>query len=96
MRGYGLRAINARTNHIHVVVSAANKPEPVMRSFKAYATRKLRDTGLMAVEIEPWSRHGSTLYLWTEEEVEIAVQYVLFGQEGERFERPGKSDANKT
>ena len=88
VRGYHLRAINVRTNHVHVAVDAATKPEPIMRSFKAYATRKLRETGLMSPEIEPWSRHGSTLYLWTEEEVEIAVQYVLVGQDGKVFERP--------
>mgnify|MGYP001620143790 FL=1 len=51
VRGYQLRAINVRTNHVHIVVNAANKPEPVMRSFKSYATRKLRETGLVAVEI---------------------------------------------
>jgi len=95
VRGYRLRAINARSNHVHVVVEAANKPEPLMRAFKSYATRKLRELGLMTVEIEPWSRHGSTLYLWAEEEVDSAVQYVLFGQDGEAFERPGKSGSDE-
>ncbi len=85
VRGYHLYAKNARSNHVHVVVSASGKPEPMMRSFKSYATRKLRETGLMAVEIEPWSRHGSNPYLWSEEEIAQAVEYVLFGQDGEAF-----------
>jgi hypothetical protein len=32
-----------------------------------------------------WSAHGSTRYLWTEEEVRRAVEYVLIGQ-GEPME----------
>jgi len=41
-RGYKLFAINVRTNHVHSVVYARCKPEPVMDAFKAYATRQLR------------------------------------------------------
>ena len=33
-RRYGLRAINVRTNHVHLVVSAASKPEPILNTFK--------------------------------------------------------------
>ena len=44
-RGYSLRAFNIRTNHVHTVVSAAMKPEPILQAFQAYATRKLRDKG---------------------------------------------------
>src|SRR5947207_7510501 len=40
-RHYLLHALNVRTNHVHSVVSAHGKPEKVMDSFKAYATRKL-------------------------------------------------------
>lgn len=35
IRGWLLRAINVRTNHVHTVVSAPCKPEPVIRTFKA-------------------------------------------------------------
>ena len=42
-RGWQLYAINVRTNHVHVVVSADETPERVMKDFKAYATRRLRE-----------------------------------------------------
>ena len=67
-RGYLLHAVNVRTNHVHSVVAASCKPEHVMDSFKAYATRQLRETGLMSPDVKIWARHGSTPYLWTEEQ----------------------------
>jgi hypothetical protein len=27
-----------------------------------------------------WSKHGSTRYLWTDEQVDNAIAYVLYGQ----------------
>src|SRR5215510_7022423 len=41
-RGWTLRAINVRTNHVHTVVSASCRPEKVLNDFKAYATRDMR------------------------------------------------------
>jgi REP element-mobilizing transposase RayT len=84
-RGYVLHALNVRTNHAHSVVTASCKPEHVMEGFKAYATRKLRATGLLGRDVKPWSRHGSTPYLWTEEEVERAIEYVVKGQGDKPF-----------
>ena len=80
-RGNHLLAINARTNHVHCVVSAGGKPELIMNAFKVYATRHLRRSGLIRPDIKPWSRHGSTRWLWTSEEVDRAIDYVLNGQE---------------
>ncbi|HMJ25893.1 MAG TPA: transposase [Pyrinomonadaceae bacterium] len=85
-RNYDLLAVNARTNHVHSVVSASCKPEHVMDTFKAYATRRLHEAGLLEPNIKPWARHGSTPYLWTEEAVEKAIDYVLNGQGEEPFE----------
>ncbi len=82
-RKYQLRAINVRTNHAHTVVSALREPEPILDAFKSYATRALRRTGLLNVKIKPWARHGSTIYLWKERDVEKAVEYVLLGQDGD-------------
>lgn len=79
-RGYWLRAINVRTNHVHTVVSAAIKPEPILQAFQAYATRKLRRAGLLPEDVKPWTRHGSTPYLWKERHVERAIDYVVNGQ----------------
>jgi REP element-mobilizing transposase RayT len=79
-RGYGLRAINVRTNHVHTVVSAAIEPEPILQAFQAYATRKLRRARLLPPNVKPWTRHGSTPYLWKERHVERAIDYVINGQ----------------
>jgi len=56
-----------------------------MNSFKSFATRKLRAAGLLGSDIKPWARHGSTPYLWTEEDLERAIDYVLNGQGDEPF-----------
>ena len=63
-RGYDLKAINVRTNHAHAVVSAQSKPELIVDAFKSYATRKLREAGLMGPAVRPWARGRSRRYLW--------------------------------
>lgn len=67
VRNYALFGLNVRTNHAHVAVSNGGKPERMMDSFKAYSTRALRAAGLIGDDVRPWSRHGSTRYLWTDE-----------------------------
>jgi REP element-mobilizing transposase RayT len=84
VRGYRLIAIHVRSNHVHVVVSHSGQPERMMDSFKAYATKALRAEGLIGSDVKPWSRHGSTRYLWTEEHVEIAADYVV-NRQGEEL-----------
>jgi REP element-mobilizing transposase RayT len=84
-RRYTLRAINVRTNHLHSVVTAMVKPEPILEAFKAYATRKLRRAGLLAPGVKPWARGGSRRYLWKERHVERAIEYVLFYQGNDLF-----------
>ncbi len=83
VRGFGLVAINVRTNHAHTVVASSSPPEPIMNAFKSYATRRLRERGLVGASDRVWSRHGSTRYLWTEEHVASAVEYVINGQGAE-------------
>lgn len=80
IRGYGLIAINVRTNHVHIVVSAGASPRTVMNAFKANATRELRGAGLATTEQAIWSRGGSTKYLWKSRSVEAAVEYTVNGQ----------------
>jgi hypothetical protein len=65
------------------VVSAPVKPEKLMDGFKAYATRKLRRASLMSEKLKPWARHGSTEYLWTEDQLHRAIDYVISGQGAE-------------
>jgi len=84
-RRYCLYALNVRTNHVHAVVNASLKRERIMNGFKSYATRRLREAELLAPDVKPWARHGSTPYLWTDEELRRAVDYVLYGQGDEPF-----------
>jgi REP element-mobilizing transposase RayT len=79
-RGYELLAINLRTNHLHAVVSANANPDKIANEFKAYATRKLREKNLIEKDKTVWARGKSARYLWKLKYVEIAVEYVLFGQ----------------
>lgn len=79
-RGYELLAVNIRTNHLHAVVSAYANPDKIANEFKSYATRRLRESGLIALEKKVWARGKSRRYLWKVKHVETAVEYVLFGQ----------------
>jgi REP element-mobilizing transposase RayT len=84
-RGWELRAVNVRSTHVHVVLSAAEAIEQVMNTLKAYATRRLREEGLFNPEGQVWSRHGSTQYVWNPRDLEPVVDYVANQQDGERF-----------
>jgi REP element-mobilizing transposase RayT len=79
-RDYHLIALNVRTNHVHCVIAGNAKPELIMNSFKSYATRHLRNELQFSEDIKIWSRHGSTKYLWTDEQITNAVEYVINGQ----------------
>jgi len=61
------------------------KPEPVLNAFKSYSTRQLRKAKLIGVHQRPWARHGSTIYLWKEQDVAKAMEYVMLGQGDELF-----------
>lgn len=80
-RGWTLHALNVRSNHVHVVVTAPNiRPERPMNQFKSWATRRLRDRGLAGAAERLWTRHGSTRYLWDEKDLSATGAYVLEGQ----------------
>jgi REP element-mobilizing transposase RayT len=80
IRGYGLKALNVRTNHAHIVVTAPVKPNAVMVAFKANATRELKEALLVGPDQKVWSRGGSTKYLWKPQNVERAIEYTINGQ----------------
>ncbi len=88
-RSYGLRAINVRTNHAHMVISTQASPERIADACKAIATKKLREVKLIAPEIKIWSRGRSRRYLWKPRHLELAIDYVLHGQGDEPFEIDG-------
>jgi len=79
-RGYYLRALDVRSNHPHAVVSAQKKPERIADSFKAFSSKKLRRENLVDQKRQIWSRGRSRRYLWKPRYVNLAVEYVLYGQ----------------
>jgi REP element-mobilizing transposase RayT len=81
IRGWEIYAINVRTNHAHTVVAIGNNnSKKALISFKANATRKMRENNVWQFEHSPWAEKGSRRYLWTEKSVEIAIDYVINGQ----------------
>ena len=80
LRKWKLHAANIRTNHVHVVISAWCDPESVLRALKANATRKMREAGCWTSAQTPWAQKGSKRWLWTYEQLQRAITYVLDGQ----------------
>jgi REP element-mobilizing transposase RayT len=78
-RAWHLYAENCRSNHVHVVVSAANvSPKKIRTDLKAWATRCLKQ------RFDPtrenwWAERGSIRHLNNEAELETAVVYVTDG-----------------
>ena len=76
-----LHAANVRSNHVHVVVRATCLPDRVIGALKANATRALREKDQWDRFDSPWADGGSRRYLWTEREVQAAIDYVELGQD---------------
>ena len=85
-RGWMLHAVNARSNHVHVVVASNATAEKTLADLKAWATRALRETGLADARQKIWTRHGSTRHLFDHGSLAKAVDYVVRHQDmkGER------------
>ena len=79
-REWKLCAVHVRVNHVHVVVGLQEEPSSALRDFKAYAGRALKTLDGSTVRSRRWARHGSVRWLWSEDAVAAAVEYVLFGQ----------------
>ena len=77
---WNLLAINVRSNHVHIVVTADDKPESVMNYFKRYASKRLHEQHLFSKETTLWTRHGSTRYLNDQRSIDAAIRYVVEGQ----------------
>ena len=72
--GWVVHQVNARSNHVHVVVTApGTRPEKVMQAFKTNASRVLN--GLYRRK-HWWTEGGSKRYLNDERSVAGAIVYV--------------------
>ena len=75
-----LHAVHVRGTHVHVVVSALSDPDPVLEALKGYASRSLNRCGTDIQRSKQWTRGGSAVYLWTEDELVRAIRYVVDSQ----------------
>lgn len=88
-RGWPLHAANCRSNHVHVVVSAAGThPKKIRTDLKAWATRCLKER-FDSARKNWWAERGSIRYLNDERSMAIAVEYVLEAQD--RKSQPTRS-----
>lgn len=79
IRAWALLALNVRTTHVHVVVDCQKRvsPETAMEQFKAWATRRLRESKHATADQKLWTQHGSTRWVDTSESLTEAIDYVL-------------------
>jgi REP element-mobilizing transposase RayT len=87
IRNWLLHAVNARTNHIHVVVTADRDPEDVRDQFKAWCAQKLSDQAGLVRPVarkagrRRWFTEGGDIEgIEDEEYLENAIRYVIEGQ----------------
>ena len=80
-RKWLLFAVSARSNHVHVVVAADEKPQKVRGQLKANCTRRLRNQETPLVVERTWTRGGDCSILIGDDDIETAVFYVNEGQD---------------
>ena len=86
VRNWHLHAVNARTNHVHVIVTAVGyEPETARDQFKAWCTRKLKSSGA-AARTRFWTEGGNCRRIDQEADLEAAIVYVLEAQDRKGIE----------
>jgi REP element-mobilizing transposase RayT len=86
IRQWVLHAVNCRTNHVHVVVTAPDRAIEVPREqFKSWCTRRLkeleRSRRLQTILRENWwTGRGWDEYIDDEDALAAVIAYVLDGQ----------------
>lgn len=86
LRGWNLHAVNCRTNHVHVVVTAANTaPKRAISELKAWCTRALKarsasEGSTVTGRRNWWTERGSVRLLFDEDSVKTAIRYVTEAQ----------------
>ena len=93
-KSWSLHAVNCRTNHVHIVLSAVADPHIIREQIKAWCTRRLNeqqaDSGIPEGERRTkwWADRGSIRWIFREEDLADAVHYVRDQQDNPcRFAR---------
>jgi len=85
LRGWALHAVSARSNHVHVAVTANAPPKRVRDQFKANGTRVLRERPDRIANKKVWTKGGDIEFIDSDEELEQVVLYINEAQD--RMER---------
>ena len=87
-RNWQLHAVNCRTNHCHLVVTASDYDgEQVRDQLKAWSTRRLkerqRSDGVSETDLRVnwWTRKGSVRYLFDDESLHATITYCFDAQD---------------
>jgi REP element-mobilizing transposase RayT len=98
IRGWQLHAVTARTQHIHVVVTAPGRdPKDVRDQFEEWCTRRLKERDRSfpgthrVIRHHWWTEGGSQRWINDSESLEAAIRYVLECQ-GEPTPRSSSQD----
>lgn len=95
-RGWYLHAVNCRTQHVHVVVTAPQgDPKVVLDQFKAWCTRRLKELATAnatadaqekerPVRTKWWTEGGSKRRVYGEDSVAAVIRYVIEDQDRPR------------
>jgi REP element-mobilizing transposase RayT len=90
-RGWHVWAMNARSTHVHFVVTAAESSGKTVRDqLKANATRGLRERWMQFVGRPVWTVGGDWAFINTEDELEQVCLYVRDGQDVPRPSAAGR------
>ena len=91
IRNWRLHTANARSNHVHVVVTAPGyDPKTVRDQFKAWCTRKLKP--LHPSRSRFWTEGGSCRWINHEDDLEAAITYAGDVQDRKRREERDSQD----
>lgn len=75
-----LWASNARTNHVHSVVTANCGSKEARAILKAGATKTMREKGCWKSNRSPWADRGSRRKVFNQKQLMAVIDYVLYDQ----------------
>jgi REP element-mobilizing transposase RayT len=92
IRGWHLHAVNCRSNHVHIVVTAAPRPKIVRNQLKAWCTRRLKELEAArrdeqrrvkgsGIRENWWAERGSQRFINDSESLEATILFVRDGQD---------------
>ena len=80
IRVWELHAVNARSNHVHVVVTSPGYlPKTVAIQFKAWTTKRLQQ--IVPQRTKFWTQGTSCRWINTEDDLVSAIEYTIEAQD---------------